>query len=344
MNPLRKIIETEIRENGPIGLDRYMELCLSHPEYGYYMSHQPFGKSGDFTTSPEISQMFGELIGLWLVHMWQELGEPNPFALVELGPGRGTLMADILRVARLHPAFLSAAQIFLLESSRKLQTEQTSRLQDFEVTFLDTVSDIPEMPIILVANEFFDALPVRQFVKNDFGWQERMLNEKFEICLAKTIEMAELDKRFEGVETGRIVEVNLAGETISDVITKKITAQSGAALIVDYGEFDGVGDTMQAVKNHHLVNLFDDPGAADVSAHVRFTDLVQNGVSHAFTTQRDFLSQLGIDTRRQVLESKSGFDLGGAQEKLIGEDNMGLLFKVLAISSLPLTDAPGFQK
>lgn len=343
MTPLRQIIEADIGVNGPIGLDRYMALCLSHPEHGYYQQRQPFGKTGDFTTAPEISQMFGELVGLWLVHMWQMAGAPASFALVELGPGRGTLMADILRVARVQPSFLQAAEIYLLENSEKLRDAQREALGGVKLAYLDQIDDLPKMPVFIVANEFFDALPIRQFVKNDFGWQERRVASTLGWTLGKTVVLPDLDSRFPDLATGRIVESCAAGSAIADVITNRIAEKGGAALIIDYGAFDGVGDTFQAVKSHKKVSPFANPGEADLTAHVRFSDLVQNGVFHLFTEQGAFLNQLGIDARRQALESASGRILSGAQERLVGAAQMGRLFKVLALLSGDYGAVPGFE-
>ena len=344
MTPLTDIIRAEIRQNGPIGFDRYMELCLSHPEHGYYRKQQVFGAEGDFTTAPEISQMFGELLGLWLVHMWVEIGAPAHFALVELGPGRGTLMADILRVAKMQPAFLESAEVFLVESSEKLRKTQQEALNGVNLTYLEDLSDLPDLPLILVANEFFDALPIKQFVKNDFGWQERRIDDSFQISLSETFEQPDLDKRFTGVPTGTNVEICPAAEVLSDVITKTIMAKGGIALIVDYGDFDGVGDTFQAVQRHKATSPFNAPGEADLTAHVRFKDLVRNGVYHNFTTQGEFLTRLGIDTRRDALERSSRRSMQAEQNRLVGVSEMGNLFKVLSLSSLPLNSAPGFEE
>lgn len=343
MTRLRKIIEAEIEAQGSIGLDSYMALCLSHPDHGYYMQKQPFGASGDFTTAPEISQMFGELVGLWLVNMWQIAGAPSPFALVELGPGRGTLMADILRVARSQPAFLEAARLHLLESSAKLRKAQKARLEGFDVTFLEQIEALPEMPVFIVANEFFDALPIRQYVKNDFGWQERRVAAGLSWTLGKTQEMPELDKRFSGLATGRIVETCAAGEAIANVITKRIATYGGAALIIDYGEFDGVGDTFQAVKTHEPVDPFLTPGEADLTAHVRFSDLVKNGVFHQITEQGAFLNRLGIEARSQALEAASGKCMKLEKERLAGDSEMGKLFKVLALLPENYSPVAGFS-
>ena len=323
MSILKGIIEAEIAAQGPMRLDRYMDLCLSHPEHGYYMRQQPFGTAGDFTTAPEISQMFGELIGLWLVHMWQTSGAPKRFTLLELGPGRGTLMADILRVARLSPAFLEAAEVCLLETSPRLRNVQRAALGD--VRHIERLEDLPAAPIFAIANEFFDALPIRQFVKNDFGWQERLIGAGLAWQLADTLPHPELDAAFPALETGRIVEVNAAAQAISGALTKHITSHGGAALIIDYGDFDGVGDTFQALRAHKTVDVFTHLGEADLTAHLRFKDLVQNGVAHGFTTQGAFLHALGIAARAEALKDTE------ALHRLTDAREMGELFKVLAL-------------
>lgn len=341
MTALKTIIEAEIAASGPMPLSRYMALCLSHPEHGYYMQQQPFGAAGDFTTAPEISQMFGELIGLWLVHMWQESGAPDHFILLELGPGRGTLMADILRVAKLAPAFLEAAEVCLLETSTRLQTVQRAALG--EVRHIERLEDLPEGPVFAVANEFFDALPIQQFVKNDFGWQERLVGAALTWNLSETIQRPDLDTAFEGLETGRIVELAAASKAVANLLTKRISTQGGAALVIDYGDLDGTGDTFQAVRQHKKADPFTAPGEADLTAHVRFKDLLQNGVAHGFATQGAFLSRLGIDARRQALEANGGQGLDTQQARLVSPDEMGSLFKVLALLPEGYENIAGFE-
>ena len=315
-------------------LSRYMALCLSHPEHGYYMRQQPFGAGGDFTTAPEISQMFGELIGLWLVHMWQEAGAPACFTLLELGPGRGTLMADILRVARLAPAFLDAAEVCLLESSPRLRDVQRAALG--EARHIERLEDLPAAPVFAVANEFFDALPIRQFVKNDFGWQERLVGAGLVWQLSETAPNPALDTAFPALETGRIVEVNEPAQAVSSALTKHIATHGGAALVIDYGEFDGVGDTFQALRAHKKVDVFSHLGEADLTAHVRFKDLVQNGVAHGFTTQGAFLQALGIAARAEALKDVE------ALHRLTDVGEMGELFKVLAMAPEGYGEIAGF--
>ncbi len=321
-----------------------MELCLSHPEHGYYQSGNPFGAAGDFTTAPEISQMFGELLGLWLVQMWQDLGAPEAFSLVELGPGRGTLMADILRVAKAQPDFLAGAKVFLLESSEKLRQQQQAALGGHAITFLQQLDDLPEAPVLLVANEFFDALPIRQFVRNDFGWQEKLISPGLRETLGKTIQAPDLDRRFPDIATGNVVEINETTEAFADVITKLVKANSGAALIIDYGDMHGYGDTLQAISSHRFTDPLEAPGAADLTAHVRFSDLVHDDIEFAFTTQGEFLRHLGINARKDALEASSGRSFNAEMNRLIDDAEMGRLFKVLALSSEALTTAPGFSK
>ncbi len=331
---LRALIEAEIAAHGPMPVSRYMELCLSHPRHGYYMRQQPFGAAGDFTTAPEISQMFGELVGLWLVHMWQVAGAPERFTLLELGPGRGTLMADILRAARLAPGFLDAAEVHLLESSPRLREVQRAALGD--IRHIGRLADLPEAPVFAVANEFFDALPIRQFVKNDFGWQERLIGAGLQWQLGATTPRPDLDAAFPALETGRIVELNAAARALAGTLTRHIAAHGGAALVIDYGAFDGVGDTFQALRAHKKVDVFAEPGTADLTAHVRFKDLVQNGVAHGFTTQGAFLQALGIAARAEALNDAT------ALHRLTDAAEMGELFKVLALVPPGTGEIAGF--
>jgi len=338
---LKAIIEAEIAAQGPMPLSRYMALCLSHPEHGYYTQQQPFGAGGDFTTAPEISQMFGELIGLWLVHMWQAAGAPARFILLELGPGRGTLMADILRVAKLAPAFLDAAELCLLESSPRLQKTQRETLG--EVRHIERLEDLPDGPVFAVANEFFDALPIRQFIKNDFGWQERLVGKGLVWQLSETVPRPDLDTAFASLETGRLVEVAEASRAIADSLTIRISTQGGAALIIDYGDFDGLGDTFQALRQHQKADPFTTPGKADLTAHVRFKDLVQNGVAHGFATQGQFLTRLGIEARTQALDPAGAKGMAADMARLTSPDEMGTLLKVLALVPERSTGIAGLE-
>jgi SAM-dependent MidA family methyltransferase len=266
--------------------------------------------------------------------MWQEAGAPARFTLLELGPGRGTLMADILRVAKLAPAFLDAAEVCLLESSPRLRAVQRAALAD--IRHIERLEDLPEAPVFAVANEFFDALPIRQFVKNDFGWQERLVGAGLAWQLGDTSPQPELDANFPALETGRIVEVNEAAKAMANTLTRHIATHGGAALVVDYGDFDGVGDTFQALRAHKPADVFTDSGTADLTAHVRFKDLVQNGVAHGFTTQGAFLHALGITARAEALKDTE------ALHRLTDASEMGELFKVLAMVPEGCGEIAGF--
>lgn len=306
------------------------------------MTRDPFGVRGDFTTAPEISQMFGELVGLWLAQSWLDAGSPDPFNLVELGPGRGTLMADILRVGQGVPGFLDAAKLFLMESSPKLRDMQAITLKGFEPVWIDDLDQIDDAPLFLIANEFFDALPIRQFQRVGDMWLERVIQLRDELTfgLSKT----ELKGFPPELPDGAIVERAYIGADIVNTISKAIAEQGGAALIFDYGDAAGSGDTLQAVKNHASVSVLVEPGTADLTAHVNFGDLARNiGECAGFlTTQGQFLSSMGIAERAEVL-SKAGDEAAtAALHRLTQDDEMGRLFKAMAITKAGVSAPHGF--
>lgn len=333
--PLSRIIAAEIRENGPMPLDRYMALCLGHPVHGYYMNRDPFGIEGDFITAPEISQMFGELIGVWCIATYESLGAPEHFNLVELGPGRGTLMADLLRAAAKAPGFGKRARLHLVETSPVLRRIQRERLGDRPV-WHDTFTSIPAVPMILIANEFFDALPTRQFECRGGKWFERRVGlsagGRLVIGLAQTVEP------LEPAADGTIVERAPDRLAMAHEIGRRLAAAPGAALIIDYGHAaSGHGDTLQAVQKHEFTGLLDAPGEADITAHVDFEALKnafdRTGCTvHGPITQGEFLTALGIELRA----GKLGEDARLAAERLAGEGQMGNLFKVMAVTSANL--------
>ena len=347
MTPIEKIVRAEIERSGPMALDRYMELCLSHPEHGYYMTRDPIGASGDFTTAPEISQMFGELIGSWLIQMWQTIGVPEKFNLVELGPGRGTLMSDILRVASNFPSFLNAASINLIEISPVLQAAQKETLARHDVSWIADLDALSDVPILLVANEFFDALPSKQFQKIGDVWLERVVNldgGRLRFGLRKT----KVDGFPLGLPDGAIVERSNALHSLSLMIDRRVEQQNGAALIIDYGDASGSGDTFQAVRGHEYVDVLENPGAVDLTVHVNFGDIAraaQNCASH-LTTQGQFLKSLGIVERTAFLsEGKTLTEkqtIDEACRRLTAEDEMGTLFKAMAITQTDAPTPPGF--
>jgi len=342
MNPLETLIRAEIAERGAMGIDRYMEMCLSHPEHGYYMTRDPFGVSGDFTTAPEISQMFGELVGLWLAQSWLDAGSPAPFNLVELGPGRGTLMADILRVGRSVPGFLEAAKLCLMETSPILREMQAITLTNCEPNWIDDLDRLNDAPLLLIANEFFDALPVRQFQKVGDLWLERVVQDQdgLKFGLSKTDR-----KGFpQDLPDGAIVERAYVGADIVRSISKIVAEQGGAALIFDYGDASGSGDTLQAVKSHTSVSVLEAPGTADVTAHVNFGDLARNiGDCAGFlTTQGQFLTGMGITERAEALLKNAEEEVAAALHRLTDAGEMGTLFKAMAITKAGATTPHGF--
>jgi NADH dehydrogenase [ubiquinone] 1 alpha subcomplex assembly factor 7 len=325
VTPLEKIIVEMIETEGPMPLDRYMSLCLGHPQFGYYMSRDPFGAAGDFTTAPEISQVFGELIGVWCVNTWMTMGQPTPFALVELGPGRGTLMADLLRAAKAAPDFMAAAEVHLVEMSPALQKLQRDKLGD-GITWHATIETLPNMPTLFVANEFFDALPVQQF-ENRMGKSfERYVGANCG-ALKMGLVPAPLREGGDGVYEDSPVSRHIAAE-----LQNRLDACGGAALIIDYGHAQpSAGDTLQAVRRHAYCSIFEQPGEVDITAHVDFAALSSAPV----ISQAKFLKAMGIDMRTEKLaaklEGEPRADFLAASQRLISADQMGELFKVMCM-------------
>ncbi len=351
MNQLDDIIHARIAQNGPMPVSEYMALCLTHPDYGYYTTRDPLGAAGDFTTSPEISQMFGEMIGLWLAQTWLNNGRPTDFVLVEMGPGRGTLMADVLRAVEKVPGFLDAARVFLMEVSPHLKAKQKQALSGHKVKWIESANDLPDIPIYLIANEFFDALPIDQFIKTEMGWQKRFIvrdSSSLNYISAKPVIEPELDKKFPLVAEGRVVESAALAESIISEVAQKIQARGGAALIIDYGEWTGIGDTLQAVLHHQPVDALNHPhGEADLSAHVNFSGLAHaSGLRPHFTTQGGFLESMGITARAQRLAAvaKNPDVIVAAHRRLTHPDEMGTLFKVLALTPETAPEPVGFVK
>ncbi len=306
-------------------LDRYMGLCLGHPQHGYYMTRDPFGAAGDFTTSPEISQVFGEMIGVWCVNAWMSLGSPSPCALVEFGPGRGTLMADLLRAAKASTEFMLAVEVHMVEMSPVLQKLQREKL-DAHVTWHTSIDGLPNMPTLFVANEFFDALPVKQYEIRGGQSFERYVGVsqgKLKMGLVPSLPL-------EG-EDG-IYEASPISQIIADEISERIEACGGAALIIDYGHVQSAaGDTLQTMRKHEFCSIFDAPGEVDITAHVDFAKLSGSPT----LTQGKFLKAMGIEMRTEKLavklqgEARSNFL--AATRRLIEPTQMGELFKVTCV-------------
>ena len=347
-HPLTDIIRRLIIANGPISVTDYMNMCLGHPEFGYYKKQDPFGRQGDFITAPEISQMFGELIGLWAVFIWQQMGGPKRFNLVELGPGRGTLMTDALRAAKNNDAFLDAMVLQFVETSPVLCHIQKQRLSPFSVHHLKNVDQIPDGPLIIIANEFFDALPIQQYQFSNGCWHERMitLNDKQQFCFVLNPNPAdknigsEFDKN---IDDNAIREMSPASQSVMNGLTKRMKSFGGAQLTIDYGyQGPAFGDTFQAIYKHKFHDPLCLPGDADLTAHVDFSALASVADEQQLTVlntnnQRDFLLQMGIQERAKMLaaraDKKTKAALQSAVNRLIGDDQMGELFKVMLITT-----------
>jgi NADH dehydrogenase [ubiquinone] 1 alpha subcomplex assembly factor 7 len=358
-------LETEIRRRiaiaGPMPVADYMRLCLTHPQHGYYVNRDPLGSEGDFITAPEISQMFGELIGIWLAAVWGRMGAPENIRLIELGPGRATLLLDALRAARVVKGFREAIVLHLVEISPALQKLQQERLKGIDVPtyWHGTLDEVPGGPSLIVANEFIDALPVHQAVREADGWHERVVeigaDGKLRFGLAReTLAHFEtgLPRGLRGSPEGSIFEWR--PDRIALDIGRRVRSD-GAALILDYGHIKyGLGDTLQAVAGHAYTDPLQAPGEADLTAHVDFEALAQSAESiggriHGPILQRDFLLQLGIDKRAAALKANASRDkaleIDMARSRLTesGTKGMGELFKALAIADPKLGALPGFE-
>jgi len=333
---LSEIIAAEISSRGPMPLNRYMALCLSHPEFGYYTTQDPLGK--DFTTAPEISQMFGEMIGLWLADVWTRLGKPD-IVLAELGPGRGTLMADALRMARKIPGFIESVDVHLLEGSPTLRKIQQGALSTIDPTWTARLSDLPNKPLLLVANEFFDALPIRQFQCVDTVFLERCIG--YDQNAFRYIFVPTDTPPLKTLPDGAITETCPSVPGIVTEISAHIYAHGGAALILDYGSEAGDGDTFQALHRGQSVDPLTLQGQADLTAHVRFGDLIAaTSLKTSLDTQGAFLERLGITEWARKLAAKDPAIID-QHRRLTHPEEMGTLFKVLGIASEGLT-LPGF--
>ncbi|WP_377296340.1 class I SAM-dependent methyltransferase [Rhizobium sp. SGZ-381] len=358
--PLADKIKNLIRANGPISVTDYFALCLADPDHGYYRTREPFGRHGDFVTAPEISQLFGEMLGIFMVHAWQQHGAPSPVNLVEIGPGRGTMMLDMLRViAKLAPALHEALSVHLVETSDRLRGVQRVTLEAYsaKITWHAAFEDVPAGFTLIAANELFDAIPIRQFVKTPTGFRERMVGLDADDELSFGIGVASLDPALlpasHGSErNGVIFEVSPARQAVMSTLCERLKKEGGTALIIDYGHMvTNFGDTLQAVLRHDYDPPLAHPGDADLTSHVDFEDLARvarvagiriNGCLH----QGDFLYGLGLSERASALaRNKSEAEqraIALAVDRLAnaGEGRMGELFKVMAVSSPTVTLAP----
>ncbi len=350
MTDLLEILKRRIMTTGPITLSDYMTDALMHPQFGYYATRDPFGAKGDFVTAPEISQMFGEMIGLCLAQAWMDQGQPKGI-LAELGPGRGTLMEDVLRATKGVPGFHDALDLHLVEASPVLAKEQAARLP--VVQTYTRVADLPDAPLFLIANEFLDALPVRQFVRSDNGWRERMIGlaqGELAFGLSDEAQIPQLDHRLEDTKDGDLVEVCPALPAIISEVSDRIGRHGGAALFIDYGDWRSLGDTLQALRGHEPVDPLDNPGSADLTTHVDFEAIAKAASPAKYsrvTPQGVFLERLGITARAQTLATKlTGEALENhiaAHRRLTHPAEMGDLFKVIGITPATCPPPPGLE-
>jgi SAM-dependent MidA family methyltransferase len=354
VTPLARLLVARIREGGPISVADYMAECLLHPVHGYYSTRDPFGARGDFTTAPEISQMFGELVGLALAQAWVDQGAPRPFTMAELGPGRGTLMADILRATKAVPGFHDAAKVVLVEASPVLRAVQARTLADGPApvwpapVWLDQAGDLPDRPTFLVANEFLDALPIRQFLLSPEGWRERLVGldqDRLAFGLSAPLAKVPDTPAFRAAAPGDLVEHGQPAQDAVAAALRPILARGGLALVIDYGGWRSRGDTLQALRAHAFDDPLAHPGAADLTAHVDFEPLAQDRTHH-FTPQGEFLIRLGIRARAEHLArnltSAALESHLAALHRLTHPQEMGSLFKVLALTRAGAPLPPGF--
>ncbi|MYM56692.1 class I SAM-dependent methyltransferase [Thalassovita mangrovi] len=351
MSDMRDHLLARIATSGPMSVADYMADCLLHPTLGYYTTRDPLGAAGDFTTAPEISQMFGELVGLSLAQAWIDQGQPAPFVLAEAGPGRGTLMADILRATHSVAGFHDAMQLHLIEASPVLRDKQRETIGR-EVTWLDSIADLPELPLFFVANEFFDALPIRQFVRDGAGWREKRVvaeDGQLGFALGGAAPVEALRYRLDDTKDGDLVEICPAAPGLAAEIGRRIETHGGAALIFDYGDWRSQGDTLQAVKAHDSIDPLAAPGQSDLTAHVDFEALaLATPSAHSkLTAQGVFLERLGITARAQALASRlqgaALENLIAAHRRLTHPQEMGTVFKVIGLYPKSKTPPPGLD-
>jgi SAM-dependent MidA family methyltransferase len=356
---LAERLAAEIAVNGPMSVADFMARCLHDPSDGYYATRPALGAEGDFITAPMVSQMFGELIGLWAVETWRRMGAPNPFYLVELGPGEGVLMSDALRAAKLDRGFIDAAHLRMVETSTPLTDQQVERIahattawEALWVRSLDKVED--DAPMILIANEFLDCLPARQFLRTDRGWAERCVgvDDAGALCWGLRPSLRPSNAP-DDATPGEIWETSSAQEALGAEIAERIARQGGCALLIDYGrDAPGPGDTLQALSSHRKVDPVAEPGAADLTVWADFPAVLSAAhatgadiESTAIIPQAQFLARLGIEARASAL-ARSRPDqadvLARQLARLTDPSEMGTLFKACAIHTRGLIP-PGFE-
>jgi SAM-dependent MidA family methyltransferase len=352
-------LHARIAENGPLSVEAFMQACLSDAASGAYTSRQPIGGAGDFITAPEISQIFGELIGLWSVSVWHSMGAPRAVTVAELGPGRGTLIADALRAWRAVPAFLDAVSVALIETSPVMVAAQRSALREARVPvrWYATLDELPDAPLIVLANEFIDALPIRQFIYRDGTWRERLIASDGSggFCFTEGDRLALGDQASDlpdAAPDGSILETRPAARTLLHELARRASVAPLAVLIIDYGHDEtGFGGTLQAVRGHRFAATLADPGSADLSAHVDFADLKRHASAFGLkpygpVPQGEFLLKLGLGERRDRLLQRAtpaqAEEIASGASRLVDPKQMGILFKALALTGADVPPPPPF--
>ena len=361
LTPLARKLAARIASQGPMSFHDYMEACLYDPDHGYYKKREALGRGGDFITAPEISQVFGELIGLWAGEVWRQMGEPGAVRLIELGPGRGTLMADALRALRVLPRFLESMTVHLIETSEPLRNAQRATLAGTvpPISWHGRLSDVPEGPSVLIANEFFDCLPVHQFVFSAAtqDWRERMVTfeeRTFEIVSGPVTNQVRLSPHGSVPGDGDILEFRPGVEEALSAFAARAERGPAAALLIDYGySRPSLGDTVQAVKQHHFTGIFDAPGETDLTAHVDFSHLDARAADAGFGTfgpmpMGEWLLRVGLEARTQQLLASASEEeargLIGQVSRLVDPAQMGALFKVVALTRGVPVPPPPFSR
>jgi NADH dehydrogenase [ubiquinone] 1 alpha subcomplex assembly factor 7 len=351
---LRDRLRAEIQACGPLSVAQYMTACLHDPMDGYYAARPALGEAGDFITAPLVSQMFGELLGLWAVETWRGMGRPGRLLLVEVGPGDGTLIDDALRAARLDPAFIAAAELWLVETSAPLAALQRRRLAEAPLAprWAASLAEPPDdAPILLIANELLDCLPARQYVRTASGWVERVVGldaaGALAFGLAPCAAPCERDAPVDAV-----LEISAAQAAFAAELAARLARQGGAALLIDYGpDRPAFGDTLQALRRHEKVDPLAAPGEADLTVHADFPNLLAaaraGGVATALAPQGLFLQRLGVETRAAALTRARPRQAGVIARqlaRLIDPDQMGALFKAACLYAPAQPVPPGFEE
>ena len=349
---LKARLQAQISAFGPMSVAQYMGLCLHDPKDGYYAAHPKLGAEGDFLTAPLTSQMFGELLGLWTIAVWESLGCPEQLSLIEIGPGDGTLMSDLLRATRLAPQMVKGLDVTLVETSAPLTLIQQQRLADAPIRWVTRLDEVTgDGPVILIANEVLDCLPARQFIRTATGWAERMVGLTDEGDLTFGLSPRPVEGLFPAAPQGAVLELSAAQEAMSAEIAALIATRGGAGLLIDYGrDTEGFGDTLQALRSHQKHGPLDHPGLDDLTIHADFPAALEaaqaQGVDVAITPQGAFLQRLGIVARAESLaKTRPDQDaiIERQLERLIAPDQMGDLFKVAGLWSKDLPQPPGFS-